>query len=86
MKDKINPNAQLPLPIDPVNEVLIDTHTARDATVAARCKMADGKTYLQCEGLRYMSTSGTLETYKLQELRKDIGNAPLSYSSVGPAR
>ena len=77
MKDRTNPNAKLPMPVDPVNEVLVDTHTAKDATVAARCKLADGKTFLQCEGLRYKTAGGTLETYKIQELRKDLANGHL---------
>ena len=34
--------------------------------------MADGKTFLQCEGLRYTTSKGTRETYKVQELRKDL--------------
>ena len=33
--------------------------------------MADGKTFLQCEGLRYVTAEGTRATYKQQELRKD---------------
>ena len=33
--------------------------------------MADGKTFLQCEGLRYVTAEGTRATYKQQELRKE---------------
>ena len=67
-----NPNKPVPVPIDPVNEILVDTKKARDTDIAARCEMADGHTFNELVGQKYTTKLGTQRTYTVAHLRQDL--------------
>jgi len=67
-----NPNKPIPVPIDPVNEILVDTKKARDTDIAARCEMADGHTFNELVGQKYTTKLGTQRTYTVAHLRQDL--------------
>ena len=67
-----NPNKFKPIPSTPLNEILVNTHRARDADIVARCNMVDGMTYSQCAGMQYTTKLGTRREYTVAHLQDDL--------------
>ena len=67
-----NPNKFKPIPSTPLNEILVNTHRARDTDIVARCNMVDGMTYSQCAGMQYTTKLGTRREYTVAHLQDDL--------------